>query len=87
MTFFISMGGVKIGNIFGTQFKSKAEFIGGLVLVIIGIKILIEHIFLNNMWINYCTPSAVRGGGRLSDGGKKTAYNRTKCDNLCCRVP
>jgi putative Mn2+ efflux pump MntP len=44
-TLFISMGGVKIGNIFGTKFKSKAEFIGGTVLILIGIKIIIEHIF------------------------------------------
>jgi putative Mn2+ efflux pump MntP len=47
-TFFISICGVKIGNIFGTRFKSKAELIGGLVLVIIGIKIVIEHVFFNN---------------------------------------
>lgn len=46
ITFFISMGGVKIGNIFGTKFKSKAEFIGGAVLVLIGVKIVIEYFFL-----------------------------------------
>jgi putative Mn2+ efflux pump MntP len=46
VTFFIAMGGVIIGSIFGTRFKSKAEFAGGAVLVIIGIKIVIEHIFL-----------------------------------------
>ncbi|MDR1099689.1 MAG: manganese efflux pump MntP family protein [Treponema sp.] len=44
ITLFISVCGVKIGNIFGARFKSKAEFIGGLVLILIGIKILIEHI-------------------------------------------
>jgi putative Mn2+ efflux pump MntP len=44
-TFIISIIGVKIGNIFGTKFKSKAEFIGGAVLVILGVKILIEHLF------------------------------------------
>jgi putative Mn2+ efflux pump MntP len=42
-TFVISTCGVKIGSIFGTKFKSKAEFIGGAILVIIGIKIVIEH--------------------------------------------
>jgi putative Mn2+ efflux pump MntP len=47
-TFFIAMCGVIIGNIFGMKFKSKAEFAGGAVLVIIGIKIVIEHIFFNN---------------------------------------
>jgi len=45
ITFFISMAGVKIGNIFGTRFKSKAEFIGGAVLVLLGIKIVVEHLF------------------------------------------
>jgi putative Mn2+ efflux pump MntP len=44
-TFIISIIGVKIGNIFGTKFKSKAEFVGGAVLVILGVKILIEHLF------------------------------------------
>jgi putative Mn2+ efflux pump MntP len=45
ITFFIAMCGVIIGNIFGTKFRSKAEFIGGAVLIIIGIKIVIEHMF------------------------------------------
>jgi putative Mn2+ efflux pump MntP len=44
-TFIISIIGVKIGNIFGTKFKSRAEFIGGVVLIILGAKILIEHLF------------------------------------------
>ena len=43
-TFIISIGGVKIGHIFGAKFKSKAEFLGGAILVILGIKILIEHL-------------------------------------------
>ncbi|MDR0230513.1 MAG: manganese efflux pump MntP family protein [Dysgonamonadaceae bacterium] len=46
-TFCVSICGVKIGNIFGAKYKSKAEFIGGAVLVILGLKILIEHLFLN----------------------------------------
>jgi len=45
--FCISIGGVKIGNLFGAKYKSKAEFIGGAVLVILGLKILIEHLFFN----------------------------------------
>ena len=44
-TFFISICGVKIGNLFGIKFKSKAEFLGGFVLIILGVKILIEHLF------------------------------------------
>jgi len=45
ITFFISTAGVKVGNIFGMKFKSKAELLGGLVLVGLGVKILIEHLF------------------------------------------
>lgn len=44
-TFLFSAVGVKIGNVFGSRFKSKAEFFGGLVLVLMGIKILVEHLF------------------------------------------
>ena len=46
-TFLFSAAGVKIGNIFGTKFKSKAELLGGIVLIAIGIKILIEHLFFD----------------------------------------
>ena len=42
-TFGFSCAGIKIGNIFGTKYKSKAELIGGIVLVLMGIKILLEH--------------------------------------------
>ena len=45
ITFCISTAGVKAGNIFGAKFKSKAAFIGGAVLVLLGLKILIEHLF------------------------------------------
>lgn len=44
-TFVCSAMGVKIGNVFGNRFQSKAEFLGGLVLIAIGLKILIEHLF------------------------------------------
>jgi len=46
-TFCISTAGVKIGNIFGVKFKSKAELAGGIILVALGIKILVEHLFFN----------------------------------------
>jgi putative Mn2+ efflux pump MntP len=49
ITFIISIAGVKIGKIFGLKFKSKAGFTGGVVLVIIGIKIVIEHLFFNGV--------------------------------------
>lgn len=43
-TFMISAAGLKIGNVFGTRYKSKAELLGGIILVLLGIKILLEHL-------------------------------------------
>ena len=43
-TFTLSALGVKVGNIFGTRYKAKAELVGGIILVLLGIKILIEHL-------------------------------------------
>lgn len=45
ITFTLSAIGVKIGNVFGAKWKSKAEFAGGVILIILGTKILIEHLF------------------------------------------
>ena len=42
-TFIISLGGVYVGNVFGARYKSKAEFVGGAILILIGVKILLEH--------------------------------------------
>ena len=44
VTFAFSVAGLKIGNVFGTKYKSKAEFAGGLILILLGIKILLEHL-------------------------------------------
>ena len=44
VTMVVSMAGVKIGNIFGTKFKSKAEILGGVILIGIGLHILIGHL-------------------------------------------
>ena len=44
VTFFLSAVGVKIGNVFGTRYKSRAELTGGIILVLMGIKILAEHL-------------------------------------------
>ncbi len=44
ITFTLSFAGVKIGNVFGTRLKSKAEFTGGVILVLMGLKILLEHL-------------------------------------------
>ena len=43
-TFAISAAGVKIGNVFGARYKSRAELLGGIVLVLIGLKILLDHL-------------------------------------------
>jgi putative Mn2+ efflux pump MntP len=45
-TFLLSGVGVKIGNVFGARFRSKAELAGGIILVLIGCKILFEHLGL-----------------------------------------
>ena len=42
-TFAISVGGVFVGHIFGAKYKNRAEFVGGAILVLIGLKILLEH--------------------------------------------
>lgn len=44
ITFTLSIIGVKIGNRFGNKYQSRAEFSGGLILILLGIKILLEHL-------------------------------------------
>lgn len=44
ITFTLSVAGVKIGNIFGGKYEKKAEFAGGLILILMGGKILLEHL-------------------------------------------
>lgn len=44
VTFVLSAVGLKIGTVFGTKYKSKAECFGGIVLILIGFKILLEHL-------------------------------------------
>ncbi|ADL51243.1 manganese efflux pump MntP family protein [Clostridium cellulovorans] len=43
VTFTLSMIGVRIGSVFGEKFKSRAEFAGGFILIIMGLKILLNH--------------------------------------------
>ena len=45
ITFIICVIGVKVGNVFGEKYKSKAELSGGLILIVMGAKILIDHLF------------------------------------------
>ncbi len=44
ITFLLSFLGVKIGNVFGNRLSSKAELAGGIILVLIGVKIVLEHL-------------------------------------------
>ena len=46
-TFVLSAAGVKVGSVFGARYKSRAELAGGLVLIGMGIKILLEHTLLS----------------------------------------
>ena len=46
-TFVLSAAGVKVGSVFGARYKSRAELAGGLVLMAMGIKILLEHTLLS----------------------------------------
>ncbi len=44
ITFFLSTAGAKLGNVFGAKYKSKAELAGGVILIALGVKILLEHL-------------------------------------------
>lgn len=44
ITFALSALGVKVGSVFGAKYKSKAELVGGIVLCLMGVKILLEHL-------------------------------------------
>ena len=44
ITFVCCVAGVKIGSLFGSRYETKAEFFGGVVLIVMGLKILIEHL-------------------------------------------
>lgn len=45
-TFLLSMAGVKVGSVFGAKYKSRAELAGGIILICLGTKILLEHLGL-----------------------------------------
>lgn len=44
ITFILSAIGIKIGNVFGSRYKAKAEIAGGIILILIGFKVLLEHL-------------------------------------------
>ena len=43
-TFALSAVGVKVGNVFGSRFEKKAQLAGGIILILLGLKILLEHL-------------------------------------------
>ena len=43
-TFLLSALGVKVGNVFGSRYEKKAEMVGGVILILLGLKILLEHL-------------------------------------------
>lgn len=43
-TFLLSAAGVAVGNIFGSRYEKKAEIAGGIILILLGVKILLEHL-------------------------------------------
>lgn len=43
-TFLLSAIGVKIGNVFGSRYEKKAQMAGGIILILLGVKILMEHL-------------------------------------------
>lgn len=49
ITFLFSILGVKIGNVFGSKYEKSAEIIGGIILILIGLKILFEHLGIINL--------------------------------------
>lgn len=46
ITLVLSITGVKIGNVFGLKYKTRAEIFGGVILILMGLKILLEHLGL-----------------------------------------
>ena len=44
ITFILSSVGLKVGNVFGLKYKNKAEMVGGAILILMGLKILLEHL-------------------------------------------
>ena len=51
ITFFLSVLGTKVGNVFGDRYENKAELFGGVILIFLGIKILLEHLNIINFFI------------------------------------
>ena len=44
MTFLLSAAGVKAGSVFGSRYEKKAQLTGGVILILLGVRILLEHL-------------------------------------------
>lgn len=44
VTFLLSAAGVKVGSVFGNKYEAKAQLVGGIILILLGVKILVEHL-------------------------------------------
>lgn len=44
VTFLLSAAGVKVGSVFGNRYEAKAQLVGGIILILLGVKILVEHL-------------------------------------------
>ena len=53
ITFLLSAVGLKVGNVFGTRYKSRAELVGGVILILIGCNILFEHLGVWTRFANW----------------------------------
>ena len=71
ITFFMSVIGVKIGNKFGDKYEKKAEIMGGVILILLGVKILLEHLGIINFWEQF-------GNGEKLSRPQKFAKNIEK---------
>lgn len=59
ITFILSAAGVKIGQLFGSRWRAPAELVGGTVLIVIGLKILSEHIIADNKTYDFIIAASV----------------------------
>ena len=70
----MSVIGVKIGNKFGDKYEKKAEIMGGVILILLGVKILLEHLGIINFWVKF------------GDGGKIVPIQLGKRKSILLKI-